>query len=594
MYKSIILLATFLFSVLAVPSGVTAQNDTQYRLHLPISLSNTAQSAVPSNTGSTIKIHAAGRPADGIYPDMEVRINDQAVLKKRVDGTVREYSYIHSSPVSASQVKVVFTNDYNGGPGNDRDLFVDRITIGGITHETEAASTYYASNEPTYCPSRYAPAEWMTCGGSFAYAQNVTSAPSPTPSPSPTPATGKVYYVAPNGNDANPGTQTQPWRTMYKAANALRAGETAIFEDGTYVETQRTNVANNGTATAPIVFKARNKHRAKLYYRGLSDSGEKFRIDKAYVILQDFEITQDYMSTGSSWGDVLVRGWSNAAHCKIIGNKIHNAKVGIKFHGSSYCIYDGNTLQNSQIPISSFNSLGTIIRNNQVINPAVNGIEVKGGSRSVQVYNNTIRTTGSATMDIGINLGGYSCVQGCDVYDPNGYEAYKSVAYNNVVVAESRGNILIGLGLQGCDRCALFNNVVVGARYGIETRRGAGTAHGWTWAVLVNNPTFKNNIIIDATLGAANFQDIQGTRVNDYNLYFNTPNPPSEAHGVYANPLFVNKYSDWRLQAGSPAIGKGSVSSFTGFNGEPINISYDRDGSQRVAPWDIGAYEYSK
>ena len=29
-------------------------------------------------------------------------------------------------------------------------------------------------------------------------------------------AIGSIYYVAPNGNDANPGTLAQPWRTFQR------------------------------------------------------------------------------------------------------------------------------------------------------------------------------------------------------------------------------------------------------------------------------------------------------------------------------------------------------------------------------------------
>ncbi len=46
----------------------------------------------------------------------------------------------------------------------------------------------------------------------------------------------QIYYVAPTGNDANPGTQSQPWRTIQKAANTLTAGEKVYIRVGTYHE----------------------------------------------------------------------------------------------------------------------------------------------------------------------------------------------------------------------------------------------------------------------------------------------------------------------------------------------------------------------
>ena len=43
-----------------------------------------------------------------------------------------------------------------------------------------------------------------------------------------------VYYVATSGSDANPGTLTQPWRTIQKAAATLQAGDAVYIRAGTY------------------------------------------------------------------------------------------------------------------------------------------------------------------------------------------------------------------------------------------------------------------------------------------------------------------------------------------------------------------------
>ena len=47
-------------------------------------------------------------------------------------------------------------------------------------------------------------------------------------------ATAKTYYVAPYGNDGNPGTITQPWGTWMKAFNIPNAGDTVYFRGGVY------------------------------------------------------------------------------------------------------------------------------------------------------------------------------------------------------------------------------------------------------------------------------------------------------------------------------------------------------------------------
>src|SRR5262249_45232346 len=46
--------------------------------------------------------------------------------------------------------------------------------------------------------------------------------------------TGNTYYVATNGNDSNPGTISQPFRTIKKGIGILNAGDTLYIRSGTY------------------------------------------------------------------------------------------------------------------------------------------------------------------------------------------------------------------------------------------------------------------------------------------------------------------------------------------------------------------------
>ena len=49
------------------------------------------------------------------------------------------------------------------------------------------------------------------------------------------------FYVAPTGNDGNPGTLSQPFRAVQQAASILQPGDTAWLRGGTYRETVRYN-----------------------------------------------------------------------------------------------------------------------------------------------------------------------------------------------------------------------------------------------------------------------------------------------------------------------------------------------------------------
>jgi hypothetical protein len=60
--------------------------------------------------------------------------------------------------------------------------------------------------------------------------------------------------VSPSGNDANSGTQSQPWATFKHAVSKLQAGDTLYAMGGTYSEL--VSVSVSGTAAAPITITA--------------------------------------------------------------------------------------------------------------------------------------------------------------------------------------------------------------------------------------------------------------------------------------------------------------------------------------------------
>lgn len=70
----------------------------------------------------------------------------------------------------------------------------------------------------------------------------------------PPPLAAATYFVATTGSDANPGTQTAPFRTLGKAADRVSAGDIVLIRAGTYRETL--TISASGKATAPIRFAA--------------------------------------------------------------------------------------------------------------------------------------------------------------------------------------------------------------------------------------------------------------------------------------------------------------------------------------------------
>lgn len=141
----------------------------------------------PTPAGSSIKIYAYGTAASGVYPTMELRINDLIVQTWSVTGILQEYGYNHPAIVVANQIKVVFTND--AWTDADRNLFVDRINLNGVNYQSESPTTYTHYYNPG-CASGYLLTEWLWCNGFFQYDMTIPPTPTPqplTPTPTPTP-----------------------------------------------------------------------------------------------------------------------------------------------------------------------------------------------------------------------------------------------------------------------------------------------------------------------------------------------------------------------------------------------------------------------
>jgi parallel beta-helix repeat protein len=101
--------------------------------------------------------------------------------------------------------------------------------------------------------------------------------------------TPAVYYVRPDGDDANPGTADTPsgaWRTIQKAANAMVPGDTVMVAGGTYYET--IVPSNGGNALDRITYKA----NGDVIIDGQNTRSRAFNVQgKSYLTIDGFEFT---------------------------------------------------------------------------------------------------------------------------------------------------------------------------------------------------------------------------------------------------------------------------------------------------------------
>ena len=400
----------------------------------------------------------------------------------------------------------------------------------------------------------------------------------------PVDVSAEVYYVSPDGNDANPGTEEQPWKTLHKVATTLQLGDTAIFEDGVYTSDQTIEFSNSGTSEAPITIKARNKHQAKLLFTGLNTKSKIQLNNSRYITIQDFEITQDVAGTASS--DIFIN-MVNCSNCLVSGNFIHGAGgKAVQALGGEHISFVDNTLYDFNIAVVLANVDQPVIAGNE-IRDAVNAIMVPAGTRSAQIYNNSIRAV-NTTINNGIVLGGSYPAN--VAYDPDGYETYHAAAWNNIIVAETPGLVRNALVFRGSTESGFYNNIVIDAQNSVQYLNGGGPTAGWTPENA--SPKFYNNIFVGCIGNAVAESNAPINPQHDYNLYHNCANAPVEANGLYSDPLFVDNYGDWHLSENSPALGEGITLDIVGFYGEKMNVDIDYDGVSRGDIWDLGIYKY--
>ncbi|MFZ5518007.1 MAG: hypothetical protein ACOY90_15280 [Candidatus Zhuqueibacterota bacterium] len=90
----------------------------------------------------------------------------------------------------------------------------------------------------------------------------------------------EIYFVAPDGNDQNPGAQALPWQTVGKANETVQPGDIVYLREGRYRETIQPG--RSGAENQPIIFRGFESEIAVIHSRpqGVNLSG----LD--YIVIQ--------------------------------------------------------------------------------------------------------------------------------------------------------------------------------------------------------------------------------------------------------------------------------------------------------------------
>jgi hypothetical protein len=449
--------------------------------------------------------------------------------------------------------------------------------------------------------------------------------------------TGTSYYVSTSGSDSNPGTLTQPWRTIQHSMDVVNPGDTVYVRGGTYYE--RLTLKRCGTSNAWITFK--------------NYPGETPIIDGSYVTDYGWggALVQIGENAFSDWSPLPSRGFWGVEYIKFSGFTVQNTNiypdsgrgVGIGTYFSRYIIIENCITKETGAPgIANYNGMEYLtgtwdpqphphhiwILNNTVINansgsPKVGealsssgcdylyvignkiisnyeGISAGFGSTNVTIANNDVASGGP---DIYCDAGGHiddtyyiyenylhgenGLALGFETYNnnPNGGTNKNFYIYNNIFAQTTYHGFLAiwdpATTTAYKQNIQIINNVFDVPGRAIDFNAPYST---FIWEDVI----VRNNIIYGGWGGIK----ISGTQPTseltvDHNMF--AWGGSSDYYGsdyLIGDPQVVNRAGDnYHLQSTSPCIDAGSSV------GAPT-IDYDENTRPQGSGFDMGAFEY--
>lgn len=213
------------------------------------------------------------------------------------------------------------------------------------------------------------------------------------------PLRAATYYVATTGSDSAPGTESQPWRTVQKAANTLAPGDTALVRGGVYSEAVTVNVS--GAPGQPVTLAAYPGETPVLDGTGLAipqnaDAGLFLIVNRSHIVIRGFDL-RNYKSADPARipAGVFVRGASSNVEirdCRIHGIWKTGGTTGNPGSAFAIAVYGSSTTPSS----------GVVIDNNDIHDCKTGWSEtvtLNGNVREFAVTRNRIRDCNNIGID---------------------------------------------------------------------------------------------------------------------------------------------------------------------------------------------------
>ncbi len=393
------------------------------------------------------------------------------------------------------------------------------------------------------------------------------------------------YSVSPGGSDSASGQSGAPWLTIQRALKTVKAGDTVTVEDGSYAGLACDMVS--GTASAPIVFRSRNKWGAKITSATSGSTQDWVQFSScSYVTFDGFEVS------GATRSGIAILGNmddGSDARGVVIQNCYSHNNGGTSSSGRHDGIFSGFALD-------------LTIQDNTIDTTGEHGIYVSNAADNPSILRNNVSNTGANCIQINADLstGGDGLIsnwriEGNLVQTCKGSAAINldgaihGVADNNVIYNATNGGFTFfqGDGAEASHDNLIVNNTVydpTGSRAAIQIADGA------------NNNVVFNNVFISKS-AAFEIQTVTGL-MHDYNIVSGFDGGSAAAHEMTvsvanAAALFVGA-SSGNLMLGDGAAGIAIDTGVASYGGayEPAT---DVRGAPRPAgsAYDLGAYEFN-
>jgi Right handed beta helix region/Protein of unknown function (DUF1565) len=354
-------------------------------------------------------------------------------------------------------------------------------------------------------------------------------------------ATAGTLHVAPSGDDGNPGTTHSPIRTIQKAAELARAGDTVLVHAGVYKGLVLLRFS--GDPERPITFKNAPDEKPIL------DGERRGRIE---------------MQAEDGWRKPI--GWVTVA-----GFEVRNGWDGIKFYNAHHIVLKGNFIHDNDNQGILGNGHHVRIEGNVI---AHNGFKadnersnkehgIYATGTDFEIINNVI----CSNRAYGIQVAAYPFKADSHAGPEFASARRWHIAHNTITFQQNRAGIVVWQ--PEATDCLIENNIF----FRNAVTLGGGDCQGIDFATAGDRHIIRNNLFFGPGRTA-----IQG----------NSGGYTATANLEDKDPLFEDaERGDFYLRDGSLAIDSAGAQSA---------VSADIEGIPRPQgkTRDIGAFEYRK